>query len=482
MSALKKHETKKVHHCLHKGLQCSLCSTFFRNSPTPKDPKYHCQFCNKKFNSRSGRSSHQASCERQAGTTESNETISLRKKDTVVERLHGCLVVDWNSFDDFERMGQVKEGYDQQGNPKVAFSWFPKNPHSIEVPSIDILLSLKEELKITHKGWQILCEKLHLPTGCGLGAIRKEIEKKNETLGISESPSGKGHVACLKEYLSKVFLSKVKNPDDPVLLKFSFDGAKFSKRIKVVTGTFEVILADTTVSEAKSVVNCHQWLVFLGEEEREELELELEGVAKIVEETLTSKKFIAGEKTFTNVDVVLVCDLKIMLKICGFYSLYCSKTHWRCPWCRVTREQLAKFEIQSWPFRSLEEVKSKEGELRGLTRCTRQQKARINGGYNTYPIFKVSLEHWIPCSLHISMAITKLLLKCTIGNSGEVLGEKFKEVFNKLNIKLVDDKTDLTWKTFKRSRIGAVELLTIASNYSLFVQAWESFANGLPSP
>jgi hypothetical protein len=377
-------------------------------------------------------------------------------------------------------MGQVKEGYDQQGNPKVAFSWFPKNPHSIEVPSIDILLSLKEELKITHKGWQILCEKLHLPTGCGLGAIRKEIEKKNETLGISESPSGKGHVACLKEYLSKVFLSKVKNPDDPVLLKFSFDGAKFSKRIKVVTGTFEVILADTTVSEAKSVVNCHQWLVFLGEEEREELELELEGVAKIVEETLTSKKFIAGEKTFTNVDVVLVCDLKIMLKICGFYSLYCSKTHWRCPWCRVTREQLAKFEIQSWPFRSLEEVKSKEGELRGLTRCTRQQKARINGGYNTYPIFKVSLEHWIPCSLHISMAITKLLLKCTIGNSGEVLGEKFKEVFNKLNIKLVDDKTDLTWKTFKRSRIGAVELLTIASNYSLFVQAWESFANGLP--
>jgi len=59
--------------------------------------------------------------------------------------------------------------------------------------------------------------------------------------------------------------------DQPLLLKFAFDGGTMTsgKRIQQEIGTVELIIDGEDIAEIKSCNHCHQWIIYIAEEERE---------------------------------------------------------------------------------------------------------------------------------------------------------------------------------------------------------------------
>jgi hypothetical protein len=67
------------------------------------------------------------------------------------------------------------------------------------------------------------------------------------------------------------------DPTKPIHLKISFDGGTMTsgKRIQEEIGTLQV-LSGLKLHEVKSHTTAHQWIIYIGREEYEELQEELE--------------------------------------------------------------------------------------------------------------------------------------------------------------------------------------------------------------
>ena len=76
-----------------------------------------------------------------------------------------------------------------------------------------------------------------------------------------------------------------------IRIKFAFDGANVTNgsRKQQEIGTLE-ILTDKTINEVKSYKNCHQWLIYLGAEDTEELRAELERSIPVITHLNKTKK------------------------------------------------------------------------------------------------------------------------------------------------------------------------------------------------
>lgn len=57
------------------------------------------------------------------------------------------------------------------------------------------------------------------------------------------------------------------------------------------------------------------------------------------------------------VEPVLVCDLKALVKLLGLYNVFHPRSIWKCPWCLVHRNLLGDFTDNCccWPWRDPEE-------------------------------------------------------------------------------------------------------------------------------
>lgn len=144
----------------------------------------------------------------------------------------------------------------------------------VNPPSLEQLLALKDDLLITDAKWEVLCKTFNLGRYANMYRIRRYRSTKNESLGITQSPHQVNILAYLHELVRR---NPPSNPTQPILVKFAFDGATMTsgKRIQQEIGTVDLLYHDFALSLAKSPATTHQWLIYIGAEDRQALEEEL---------------------------------------------------------------------------------------------------------------------------------------------------------------------------------------------------------------
>lgn len=107
--------------------------------------------------------------------------------------------------------------------PEQQRKWLP--------PSVDALLSLKDQLMIADHKWSIVVDTLNL----------------NWLLERHPPPDA----------------------SKKLVIKFAYDGATMTagKKIKHEIGTFDLLFDDFSLSLCKSLHTTHQWLVYIGLED-----------------------------------------------------------------------------------------------------------------------------------------------------------------------------------------------------------------------
>jgi surface polysaccharide O-acyltransferase-like enzyme len=132
-----------------------------------------------------------------------------------------------------------------------------------------------------------------------------------------------------------------KNSSEPTQLKISFDGGTMTsgKRIQQEIGTFQV-MNDLTFQELKSHTTAHQWIIYIGPEEYEEMIQELADSLPVLQKWIDNKEvsnflFLLVFHYLTNslicqitfngvkykIDIFLVCDMKCLVRILGLYDV-----------------------------------------------------------------------------------------------------------------------------------------------------------------
>lgn len=147
-----------------------------------------------------------------------------------------------------------------------------------------------------------------------------------------------------------------------------------------------------------------------------------------------------------DIEPVLVCDLKALVKLLGLYNCFHPKAY--CPWCSVCIDNLADFGIEDWPLRTKEEWDklATEAERRAM-KSAKDTFARNKGIMGT-PLFDFAMDHIIPCMLHCLMGITRKLfeLLAAEAHNNPTVEEEFLAILASLKISLIQ-KTESahTW-------------------------------------
>lgn len=163
-------------------------------------------------------------------------------------------------------------------------------------PTIEALLTFKDQLHIPDHKWNYIMETFDLPKECSLHQIRKLRTTWSGELKTQPTLGAHGSELDIKELLSYL-LQKCPPKEDSLQIKFAFDGANItrSRRIQEEVGTLE-ILTGKTVKEAKSPRNAAQWIIYIGHEDYETLELELKRAIPVINELNQTKKVKEGMK------------------------------------------------------------------------------------------------------------------------------------------------------------------------------------------
>ena len=190
-----------------------------------------------------------------------------------------------------------------------------------------------------------------------------------------QTHGGRGHMLDLDAMLAYLLEHRPpKDPTKPLHVKIALDGGTMTsgKRIKQEQATMQ-ILNDLTLAEVKSHTTAYQWLIYLGDEEYDELAEELADAKPIIERwirdgkvTMLPNTFIppvinvrmqvtANGKEYTIIPF-LVCDMKCLVRILGLYDVFSPKSYWKCCWCNCCKSEIANFNIRSWPLRDIKKM------------------------------------------------------------------------------------------------------------------------------
>ena len=92
----------------------------------------------------------------------------------------------------------------------------------------------------------------------------------------------------------------------------------------------------------------------MGGESRREYQEELANIIPVVNQLIKTGKLMVDSFEY-DIEPVLVCDLRVLVKLLGLYNCFHPKAHWKCPWCFVCCNDTAEFWIEDWPLRTKEE-------------------------------------------------------------------------------------------------------------------------------
>jgi hypothetical protein len=85
---------------------------------------------------------------------------------------------------------------------------------------------------------------------------------------------------------------------------------------------------------------------------------------------LTSQFQVTFNGTEYKIEVFLVCDMKCLARILGFYEVYKPVAFWKCCWCHVDKLNIVDFDIENWPFRDINKMfQASEQELSEADSC-----------------------------------------------------------------------------------------------------------------
>lgn len=355
-------------------------------------------------------------------------------------------------------------------------------------PSIEALLAYKDRNFISDERWPLTVNMFDLGDYATISKIKSLRAEQNKSVGAIPTPGGKGSQIPLRKVLEWQ-IKQLKIPNGKkIKVKLSFDGGQLtsSKRKKGELGTAQIITDDMNLSYLKSPKNTYLFLIYLGDEEREVLEEELADCIELVNKLAEGEKIVVDGKEY-EIDPYLVCDMKALVKLQGFYEVYRPNSKYKCFWCYVTKTDMCDFDKECWKMRTLEELIKNGDKVDACAskakneEAARKKFAGAEGKGQMYPpLFRIEPTHVIPCLLHLLMAIikhllTKLISEAECGNTD--VEKLFEQVFEALNLKLPKPKKDESFSDrASAARFGRPELLSILQNYKLFTSCLERLA------
>jgi len=343
-------------------------------------------------------------------------------------------------------------------------------------PALDAVLAWKDRIRVPDHQWPYTMDVFHLDKERSVYYLSKRKKEINSQMP-PEPTGGNGYQFPLLNYIRWI-LEKFPPPVRKLILKIAFDGATVTsgKRLKQEIGTFDFLFDGLDLSTTKSATNAHQFIIYLGGEDREDLVKELEQVIEAVNGLVEEKKLTVGEIDY-ELEPVLVCDMSCLVKVLGLYNCFCPQAKWKCCWCLVHESTLSDFSVEYWPFRDAatmrrlgEEAETKKSEN------SRANFARTNYGIRNLPLFTILLDHIVPCMLHCFMAIMRKLLELLVEEvyHRPELQAKFEAAFTEVKLKLPkQEKKGKGVRTLvervKKARFGRPDFLRILENRQLFL-------------
>ncbi|KAL6050170.1 hypothetical protein QOT17_006359 [Balamuthia mandrillaris] len=208
-----------------------------------------------------------------------------------------------------------------------------------------------------------------------------------------------------------------------------------SKRHKLITD-------DLSLAEVQSPNNCHQYIIYIGGESKEEFERELKSIAPII--TYLTKNKVKIDGCEFKLEPVLVCDLKVLVTLLGLYNCYHPKCYWKCPWCLASENTIYDFMVKEWPLQDETTMKRLAKEATEIpTEGGKETFARYNYGITGQSVLPFSLDHIIPYMLHCLMGVTRKLFELLVEEAyeNEEIGKRYLTILEEINIKLIPEES-----------------------------------------
>ena len=161
-------------------------------------------------------------------------------------------------------------------------------------------------------------------------------------------------------------------------------------------------------------------------------------------------------------------------------SVWHTKAKYKCCWCEVTKDGIVDFSVDSWNFRDIDNMNTMwNSEISKKTTRSRKSANHMFAGQVGEPLFSIPFSNIIPCMLHVTMSIAKLLRKILlqiIGNCKEAMGALEKSLCHKdLNIKLYKsakpehEKMSLEQR-LKKTRFSRVNSISMLKNQEIVLE------------
>lgn len=150
--------------------------------------------------------------------------------------------------------------------------------------------------------------------------------------------------------------------------------------------------------------------------------------------------------------------MKCLVRLLGLYDVFHPSSFWKCAWCHTDKTNIADFTRTSWPLRDIIKMIQLGKKMDGKSDAQQKTHARTHHGLMCEPILAFVLEQIVPCFLHITMGITRALLK-RLGDDADDNAGLAAELAQRLqsspiNLKLVDEQSK---KSVKRSFSARLE-------------------------
>lgn len=179
--------------------------------------------------------------------------------------------------------------------------------------------------------------------------------------------------------------------------------------------------------------------------------------------------------------------MKCLVRVLGLYDVFHPKAHWKCAWCHVDANKIADFSINKWSLRDIAKMQEMGKKLNGKSEATRKSHAAANYGIKSEPVLQFVLEQVVPCFLHITMGLTRMLLNRLAEEADQnpkLAAELVQRLESKtIALKLVPEekekgKTRKFSKRLEKSRIQRPECLRIIEHQEYLLGALDLYSKG----
>lgn len=378
------------------------------------------------------------------------------------------------------KMRSYEETYEllRKHRPVAALLFSPgrvaKRSDMLPLPTLAALLSFKDELNISDHSWKIVEDTFQLPNGYRIASIRALRNRQNLSRELMSTVAG-----CANSFFDTLTYGiRLEKPKTNHLqFKISFDAGRVTNQKSEELTCLELITGKST-SQCKSPDNVHLLSLYMGtkandpedlETLRKELKHVIEGIKRLKETENTW--WVDGVKYM--IEFMLCCDMKALAIALGLVAVWKTNCTYRCCWCNVSKLQISDWDITSWEFRDIE--KMLQFSVKNLP-STRKAQAKKNCGQWEIPLFDLPLSVVVPCVLHLSMSMVKMMLRLLVSHIAQHAAAvaKFIQVLTSdLKLKLLESQTLSFSDRVQKSKWNRPELLKILESYEKLLTCFD---------